>query len=193
MSEGLWPRTVIVLDRDGTIVVDQGYLNDPAGLTFLPGAQDGLRAMHRYGYRLVVITNQSGIGRGLQSLDRLEKMNDRLREMVADAGASLEGIYFCPHVPDDHCDCRKPAQGLLLRAAAELGFALSSVVVVGDRDSDIELGHRAGAPAILISSTPPETARPSQPDIVVADLLQAAQAIYRNNSAVSYRPLPGRS
>ena len=131
MTGALWPRTVVVLDCDGTIVHDRGYLDEPGGLTFLPGAAEGLRLMHQYGCRLVLITNQSRIGRGLQSLGRLEQMHERLSQMVAGAGALLEGIYYCTHSPEDNCVCRKPAQGLSVQVASELGFAISSVVVTG--------------------------------------------------------------
>jgi D-glycero-D-manno-heptose 1,7-bisphosphate phosphatase len=182
MRAGAWPRKVVILDRDGTLVVDRGYLDDPAGLTFLPGAAAGLRFMREQGYRLVVITNQSGVGRGLFPVSRLHAIHDRLKEMVRDAGATLDGIYFCPHLPDAGCACRKPAGGLMMQAAAELGFELSSVVVIGDKASDIEFGQRLGAPAILVAGPESLHGPRGEPDVVVADLLQAAHFIHRNNT-----------
>jgi D-glycero-D-manno-heptose 1,7-bisphosphate phosphatase len=165
----------VILDRDGTIVIDRGYLDDPAGLEFTPGAAEGLRWLHSHGHRLVVITNQSGVGRGLFTLDRLESMNARLRAMVAEAGARLEGIYYCPHAPGTACACRKPAPGLLLQAAHELGFDPSAAVVIGDKASDVELGHRVGAATVLISDdTCQATDLTGRPDFVAADLLRAA-------------------
>ena len=107
MSRQVSGRAVI-LDRDGTMVVDRHYLSDPDGLTFLPGAAEGLRLMYEQGNRLVVISNQSGVGRGMFSLEVLQRMNDRLMEMVRQAGARLEGIYCCPHRPEQQCACRKP-------------------------------------------------------------------------------------
>jgi D-glycero-D-manno-heptose 1,7-bisphosphate phosphatase len=120
--------SVVILDRDGTIVIDRGYLDDPAGLEFLPAAAEGLRYLHQRGYRLVVITNQSGIGRGRFTAERLGEIHDRFNEMVRAAGAHIEAIYFFPHRPDDGCDCRKPGSALLLQAAAELGFEPAQAV-----------------------------------------------------------------
>ncbi len=141
---------VVLLDRDGTIVVDRDYLADPDGLEFISGAAEGLRALHANGYRLVVVTNQSGVGRGLFSMARLELIHQRLHRMVRLAGAALAGIYFCPHRPDQHCACRKPETGLVTQAAAELSFNPAAAIVIGDKASDIELGRRVRATTILI-------------------------------------------
>ncbi|MFI4869969.1 MAG: D-glycero-alpha-D-manno-heptose-1,7-bisphosphate 7-phosphatase [Steroidobacterales bacterium] len=173
---------VVVLDRDGTVVFDREYLSDPAGLKFLPGAAEGLRRLHELGYRLVVVTNQSGVGRGVFSLDRLQAMNQRLIEMVRSTGAELSGIYYCPHAPDAGCECRKPATGLLLQAASDLGFKPSCVIVIGDKRSDVEFGRRAGATTILVSAEAASAAhsraaRTDTPDFVVRDLVEAAQTI----------------
>lgn len=164
-------KKVVILDRDGTIVIDRHYLSDPAGLEFLQGAADGLRSLYESGHRLVVITNQSGVGRGLFSLERLQAMNARLREMVLESGARLEGIYFCPHRPEDGCDCRKPGTRLLLDAASELRFNPADAVVIGDKDSDIEFGYRAGALTMLVSQG--ELTKRAA-DYVVRDLREAA-------------------
>jgi D-glycero-D-manno-heptose 1,7-bisphosphate phosphatase len=182
MTADSHPRMVVVLDRDGTIVVDRDYLDDPAGLSFLPGAAEGLQWLHANGYRLVVVTNQSGVARGRFDLQRLAQIHARFTEMVLQAGARLDGIYFCPHGPDDHCACRKPNTGLLEQAAGELGFELSAVFVVGDKESDIELGRRVSAPTILIAADEahsPTTAA----SFIVSDLRRAAQVIASYNSA----------
>jgi D-glycero-D-manno-heptose 1,7-bisphosphate phosphatase len=165
---------VVILDRDGTIVIDRHYLSEPAGLEFLPGAADGLRSLYDLGYRLIVITNQSGIGRGLFPIERLQQMNSRLREMVLAAGARLEGIYFCPHRPEDRCDCRKPGIKLLLDAAAAHGFDPTQAVVIGDQNSDVEFGRRAGAMTILVDSGALNEPGPQSADYVVRDLREAA-------------------
>jgi D-glycero-D-manno-heptose 1,7-bisphosphate phosphatase len=170
-------KRVVILDRDGTVVIDRGYLSDPAGLEFEPGAADGLRWLHSHACRLVVITNQSGVGRGYFPLERLTAMNARLNEMVESAGARLEGIYFCPHAPDAHCDCRKPALGLLRRAATDLGFDPGTAFVIGDKETDIQFGRRAGATTLLISPNPPAAPPGTQPDLVVSNLLEAARAV----------------
>jgi D-glycero-D-manno-heptose 1,7-bisphosphate phosphatase len=170
-------KKVVILDRDGTIVVDRNYLSDPAGLEFEPGAAEGLRSMYERGCRLVVITNQSGIGRGLFSHRRLLEIHDRLRQMVESTGARLEGIYYCPHTPDDGCDCRKPGLALFREAASELGFDASSAVVIGDKISDVEFGRRAGAATILVGANSSDLVSEARPDFVAADLIQAATFI----------------
>jgi len=179
---------VVLLDRDGTLVIDRGYLADPAGLEFLPGAAEALRRLHQQGHRLVIISNQSGVGRGLFSAARLEQMNQRLRQMVQEAGAALAGIYCCPHRPEDRCACRKPNGALVYQAAQELHFEPAAAVVIGDRDSDIELGRRLQATTIRLlpgdQATSP-AASPSSPshpysvaaDYLAADLLEAAGII----------------
>ncbi len=179
---------VVVLDRDGTIVVDREYLADPHGLQFLPGAAEGLRRLHQCGYQLVVISNQSGVGRGLFTLERLQQINERLSQMVLEAGAQIAGIYCCPHRPDEHCDCRKPQVRLLEQAAQELGFDPREAIVIGDKGSDIQLGKRVGATTVLISAHAAPAAHGQRPgrkpaplaaDYAATDLLQAAQIIER--------------
>jgi D-glycero-D-manno-heptose 1,7-bisphosphate phosphatase len=168
---------VVILDRDGTLVVDYGYLGDPAALKFEPTAADALRWLYRRGYRLVVITNQSGVGRGLFPIERVEAMNARLHAMVEELGVRLERIYYCPHSPDAGCDCRKPALGLMLRAASELSFDPKRAVVIGDKDSDIQFGQGAGAKTILIARGLPVTAGRAKPDVVSQNLLHAARTV----------------
>ena len=167
---------VVILDRDGTLVIDRGYLDDPAGLEFEPGAAEGLQWLYSHGYRLIVITNQSGVGRGFITLERLQAMNARLHVMVENVGARLEGIYHCPHAPDAGCACRKPALGLLTQAAADLGFDPASAIMIGDKESDIEFGRRAGATTILIADHPPAAGAGIRPDLIASNLMEAARA-----------------
>jgi D-glycero-D-manno-heptose 1,7-bisphosphate phosphatase len=169
---------VVILDRDGTIVCNRHYLSDPAGLEFLPGAAEGLRALHEQSFGLIVITNQSGVGRGFFSFDQLQAMNARLMQMVEDIGARIERIYVCPHRPDENCACRKPGTLLLLQAATELKFDPARAVVIGDNPSDIEFGHRVGALTMLIAAQEPLDANPSsRPDHVVRNLQDAASIL----------------
>jgi D-glycero-D-manno-heptose 1,7-bisphosphate phosphatase len=169
------PRTVI-LDRDGTIVVDRNYLDDPAQLEFLPGALEGLRLLRERGHRLVVVTNQSGVGRGRFSLARVEEIHARLEQLLREAGATIDGIYYCPHRPEDHCECRKPKPRLVLQAASELHFDPAAIVVIGDKSSDIELGRNLGATTMLVSATG-RASDDAAPDYVVRDLLEAARLL----------------
>jgi D-glycero-D-manno-heptose 1,7-bisphosphate phosphatase len=168
---------VIILDRDGTLVIDRGYMDDPAQLEFEACAADALQWWHRNGYRLVVITNQSGVGRGYFSVERAEEMNVRLHAMVEALGFRLERIYYCPHRPDAGCNCRKPALGLLNQAASELVFDPWRAVVIGDKESDIEFGRCAGAKTILIAGDSSTFAMRAQPDLVTSNLLDAARAV----------------
>ncbi len=173
---------VVILDRDGTVVLDRGYLSDPAGLEFEPGAAEGMRLLYAQGYRLIVVTNQSGVGRGFFALERVLAMNERLHVMVEAAGAKLAGIYVCPHAPEAGCACRKPEQGLMLQAAAELGFDPASAVVIGDKESDIEFGLRAGAKTVLIAARPPGSPSRVVPHVIAPNLIEAARAVIEESS-----------
>jgi D-glycero-D-manno-heptose 1,7-bisphosphate phosphatase len=168
----------VILDRDGTIVVDRGYLDDPQQLEFLPRAAEGLRRLRARGHRILVVTNQSGVGRGLLRHERLEEIHARLMQMVREAGADIDAIYHCPHRPEERCDCRKPRPRLLLQAAADFGFEPSAAVVIGDKRSDIGLGRSVGALTMLIapSGAAPENG-PAAADYVVRDLLEAARLL----------------
>ena len=170
---------VVILDRDGTVVVDRNYLGDPLGLEFMPGAVAGLRKLHAMGSKLVIITNQSGIGRGILTLEQVERVNAGLSMMMDTIGAPLTATYFCPHAPDGKCDCRKPSPGLLLQAAKEHHFDPATCVVIGDKGSDIELGKRVGAFTILVEGEH-AIAKSAQPDVVVNDLNEAAAIIQQH-------------
>jgi D-glycero-D-manno-heptose 1,7-bisphosphate phosphatase len=168
----------IILDRDGTIVVDADYLDEPAQLQFLPGAAEGLRLLHERGHPIIVVSNQSGVGRGFFSLARLHEINARFMHMVQEAGAKIDGLYFCPHRPEEHCACRKPGIQLVLDAAAALGFVPARAVVIGDKGSDIELGRRLQALTMLVSATGrPSDGQAPAPDYLVHDLREAAAII----------------
>jgi D-glycero-D-manno-heptose 1,7-bisphosphate phosphatase len=169
-------RRAIILDRDGTIIVDHGYLDDPGKVEFLPGALEGLREWHALGHPLIVISNQSGIGRGVLTIARVLEINARMQQLLRAAGAPLDGIYFCPHGPTDGCDCRKPGSRLVEDAAAELSFEPADAVVIGDKSSDIELGRRLGAVTMLVSADGRASdGIHAEPDYVVASLLEAAR------------------
>jgi histidinol-phosphate phosphatase family protein len=167
---------VVVLDRDGTIVVDRGYLADPEGLAFLPGAPEGLRWFYQHGYRLIVITNQSAVGRGMLSPAGLEEIHARFHRMMNAIGVRIEQIYWCPHLPDDQCACRKPGTGLLLKAAADGHFDPAQAIVIGDKASDVEMGRRVGARTVLIAGHRDPVPQP-RPDYVSSNLLEAAISI----------------
>ena len=188
---GAAPPTVF-LDRDGTINREVHHLSDPAQLELLPGAAEGLRRLVARGCPLVVISNQSPIGRGLFTEERLREINARLAAMLEAEGVSVAGWYWCPHLPDAGCSCRKPAPGLFLRARDELGVILESSWIVGDRLSDMQAGRQVGARTILVATGygPGEYQLPDRPacvDHYVPTLLEAADVILSSSSS---GPLP---
>ena len=171
-------KRAVILDRDGTVVVDRDYLDDPDQLQFLPGALEGLRLLRERGHPIVVVTNQSGVGRGRFSLARLQQIHARLLQMVRAGGAAIDALYYCPHRPEDDCDCRKPKPLLLLQAAAELGFEPAAAVVIGDKSSDVQLGHNVGALTMLVSETGrARDGTDTQADYVIHDLIEAARLL----------------
>jgi D-glycero-D-manno-heptose 1,7-bisphosphate phosphatase len=150
-SKSLSQRYVI-LDRDGTIIVERNYLSDSDQVELLPGVGAGLARLRAAGFGLVVVTNQSGIGRGYFDLDQLARIHGRMQNLLAAEGAKIDGIYFCPHRPDENCICRKPATELIRRASSELNFNPTESFVIGDNVCDIQLGQRIGATTILVRS-----------------------------------------
>jgi D-glycero-D-manno-heptose 1,7-bisphosphate phosphatase len=143
---------VVLLDRDGTIQVNYPYLRDPAAVELLPGALQGLRRLQRMGLQLVVVTNQSGVGRGLISESELAAVHHRLRSVLAEGGVTLAGIFHCPHTPDTRCRCRKPRDGLVRQAQAQLGFDPAAALIAGDSRADVEMGRLLGVPTVLVAA-----------------------------------------
>lgn len=143
-------RRVVVLDRDGTVIHERHYLSDPAQVELIPGVAPALRRLQQLGAGLVVLTNQSGVGRGMFTAQRVEAIHHRMCELLAAEGVRLDGVFYCPHTPEDGCACRKPATGLLERAARQLGFMPQESIVIGDKACDIELGRRVGAATVLV-------------------------------------------
>jgi D-glycero-D-manno-heptose 1,7-bisphosphate phosphatase len=147
-------RPAVFLDRDGTLIEDCGYLQDPALVRVLPGVADGLRRLRSAGFVCVVVTNQSGIGRGMFAEADYHRVHAEMVRLLSAHGATLDAAYFCPAAPaadgvDEHPD-RKPSPGMLLRAAAELDLDLASSWIIGDAPRDVEAGRRAGCRGILV-------------------------------------------
>lgn len=178
-------RAAVFLDRDGTVIEDVPYLSDPAGIRFLPGVIESLARLRRAGFARVLATNQSGIGRGLFTEARLAEIHAELETRLAAEGTSLDAIYHCPAAPPREgapdCPDRKPAPGLLLRGARDLGIDLAASWMVGDKMSDVQAGLAAGCRSILLlpnggPDSPAGTpAYRTAPDITAAvDLILAA-------------------
>lgn len=143
-------KFAVFVDRDGTICFDKHYLADPSGLELIPTVAEGIKKLNEAGIPVIVITNQSGIGRGYFTEQQLEAIHDRLESLLAANGARVDDIFYCPHMPDSGCDCRKPRPGMLLQAQNEYGLDLGRSFVIGDRMLDVEMAHSVGAKAILV-------------------------------------------
>ncbi|MBU1230914.1 MAG: HAD family hydrolase [Proteobacteria bacterium] len=142
----------VFLDRDGTVIAERHYLSDPAGVELLPGAAAGLRRMRQLGLRLVLVSNQSGVGRGYFDQTAVERVHGRLLELLEAQGVTLDGIYVCPHAPDDACACRKPLPGLIQRGSRDLGIDLARSFVIGDKPCDVDLGLVVNATTFLVTT-----------------------------------------
>jgi histidinol-phosphate phosphatase family protein len=140
----------VFLDRDGVIVEDRGYMRDPADIALLPGTAAALRGLQREGWKLIVISNQSGVGRGLITVAEMGAVQARVVEVLRAEGVELTGAYFCPHHPDENCECRKPSPYLILKAAREHDVDLTRSWMIGDRESDLEAGRAAGCGHVLL-------------------------------------------
>jgi len=183
-------RRAVLLDRDGTINCDVGYTHRVKDLQLLPNAAAGLARMAALGYRLIVTTNQSGIARGYFQEADMHAFNRALCAQLQDQGITIHGIYFCPFHPIEgtgdyrrESPLRKPGDGMMRLAAAEHDLRLTESYVVGDKNSDILAGQRAGCRTILVrtgaAGSDAEVLR-TPPDFVAADLLEAAAYIERN-------------
>lgn len=172
-------RKAVFLDRDGTINYDPGYLDSPEKFKFLPGAVAALRGLREAGYLLFVVSNQSGIARGFIRREVLRKIHERMREILSEEGVTMDGIYCCPHHPDENCRCRKPSPELVLRAAEEHDLDLEGSFFVGDRETDIETGVKAGCRTVLVLTgsgrqTEKLLSPGLRPDFTARDLADAA-------------------
>jgi D-glycero-D-manno-heptose 1,7-bisphosphate phosphatase len=150
-------QAAVFLDRDGTINEEVGYLDRLDKLRLVPGAAEAIRLINECGMKAIVVTNQSGVARGIFDEAFVDEVHERLREMLREERASLDGFYFCPHHPTEgrgrylrSCDCRKPAPGLLLRAMEELSLDPERSYMIGDTLKDIEAASRIGARGILV-------------------------------------------
>jgi D-glycero-D-manno-heptose 1,7-bisphosphate phosphatase len=188
----------LFLDRDGTLVEARHYPSRPADLVLYPGLGPGLRLLQAAGWKVVVITNQSGLARGLFAETDLDLMHDHLRAVLAAEDVTIDGIYFCPHHPEGvvaglsiACDCRKPMPGMLHRAAADLGIDLSASWFLGDILDDVQAGTRAGCRTVLIDlgTESPPTLPARQPTAVARDTAHALAIVA---AAAGLGPTPDR-
>lgn len=172
----------LLIDRDGVINADSpGFIRSPADWQPLPGALEAIVRACRAGFRVIVVSNQSGLARGLLSIGDLNAIHARMLGDLARLGGRVEAFFFCPHGPDDHCLCRKPRDGLLLAVRERLGIDLSETVFIGDRLSDVDAARAAGARPVLVCSgleTVSAEALADRPGVpVYNDLAEAVEAM----------------
>ena len=166
----------VFIDRDGTMAKDVSYCSCPEDFELLPNTGKAIRLLNEHGFKVIVITNQSGIARGYFTEEMLAKIHEKMKDELAKEGAWVDAIYHCPHHPDDNCQCRKPKPKLALQAAKDHDIELKDSLVVGDLQMDIDLGKAIGCRTILVR-TPPMNDENPKSDIVVSDLLSAVQLI----------------
>ena len=179
-------RPAVFLDRDGTIAEEVGYLNHISRFRMFPFAADAIRRLNEASLPVMVVTNQSGVGRGYFPEALVDEVHELMTKQLTAAGARLDAIYYCPHTSDEDCESRKPKPGMLERAAREHALDLKRSFVVGDRSADIELARNAGARGILVRTGYGEGELAwhvpkwiKQPDYVAQTLTEAADWILR--------------
>lgn len=171
-------RKTIFFDRDGTLIIDKVYLNDPDQIVYLPGVFEALQLLRDGGFQFVVVTNQSGVPRGLVTIENIDEIHRRISAEFAKHGVSFAGFYYAPYSVESNHHMRKPNPGMLEEAQRHHGCDFSKSWIIGDRMSDAEAGRRAGCRSILLAGTEtPDSSKFAAPTYVATDLLDAARAI----------------
>ena len=181
----------IFLDRDGVLIENRSdYIRDWSQVQVFPEAINVLSLPEASNYKVVIVTNQSAVGRGLITMETAREINDRLVGLIHQQGGQVHGVYMCPHKPEDDCDCRKPRPGLFFQAAEELNLDLHHSWMIGDAWSDMQAGRAAGVQNVVLVKTGRGTEQLSQPrpatisnHLVFNDLSQAMQAIFSRDSS----------
>jgi len=195
-SYGALDGVTVFLDRDGTLNYDPGYLKIAADLKLLAGVGPALARLKKVGAKLVVVTNQSGVGRGILTLKDLEAIHARLQGLLEQEDVALDAIYFCPHHPDDGCRCRKPNVGMVERAVSELQLDFRRFYLIGDHARDIQLAHRVGAKSVLLTPAPVDAqslerlmAEKAMPDAMAKSMAEAVDWILNDAVKTASQPV----
>lgn len=176
----------VFLDRDGTIAEDVHYCRRVEDFEILPTVPQGIRLLNEHGFRIIVITNQSGLARGYFTEETLSCIHDKMKAELGIHSARVDAIYSCPHHPDEGCECRKPKPGLLLQAAEEMGIALQFSYMIGDHEKDIEAGRAAGCKTLFVTTGPNQENGSRQsisPDYIANNLYEAAKWIIEDTES----------
>ena len=175
----------VFIDRDGTICEEVEFLDDLSKLRLIDGSAKAIEIINKSGMKSVVVTNQSGVGRGFFTEDFVKKVHEKMEGMLKKEGAFLDGIYYCPHLPEDNCNCRKPNMGMLKKASDEMDIDLKRSYMVGDKAIDIEFACRAGVKGVLVRTGYGEEEIMkclSTPDYIAENLLDAVSWILKDRN-----------
>lgn len=143
-------KPAVFMDRDGTLIDERGYLSDAGRIRFYPDAAAALKSLKKAGFKLIIVTNQSGVARGYFTLKQLARVHRRFTKLLKEKGAGVDGIYFCPHGPDGDCSCRKPRPGMGKQAAKKFKIDLPKSYMVGDQPRDIQFAKNLGVKSVLV-------------------------------------------
>lgn len=174
----------VILDRDGTIILEtQKYITNPEQISFLPGSIEGMKKIYDAGFHMIIITNQSVIGRGIISEKQLEKIHKSILQTLLNENIKIKGIFYCPHKPNLSCLCRKPKIELVTKAAKDLNFRTESAFVIGDQETDIQLAKNIHSTSILVltgQGKKIEEKMRNQVDYIASNLSEAADLIIKH-------------
>jgi len=191
---------VVFLDRDGTVTEEKDFISKIEEIKFIPGSKEALKTLQGLGYKLVIVSNQSGIARGIMTGEQVEEVNDFILKELQNEGIKIEGIYYCPHHPDENCDCRKPRTGLIKRALQDHHLKLKGAWMIGDKLSDVLLGKNIKGKSILVLTGYGQGVKQriesnleiydwQKPDYIAKDLLEAASFIKSEALTESTEPV----
>ena len=153
MSAKISNGIAVFVDRDGTLNDDRGYVTSPEQLVVFPGVPKALARVNYLGIKVILVTNQSAIGRGFMTPEDLQRIHQKLKDLLRAHDGHIDAVYYCPHHPNEDCVCRKPNIAMIQQAASEFSLDLPRCYFVGDKSSDLEAAHRAGVPGVLVMSS----------------------------------------
>lgn len=180
-------KAAVFLDRDGTINIDFAYIKSPSNFVFIKKSKEAIKRLKEHDFSVIVVSNQSGVGRGFFTERELEQVNNYLVDELAKEDIYLDGIYYCPHTPEENCECRKPSPKMIELAASKHKLDLKFSYFVGDKLTDVETGKQAGCRTILITEDIAKLKFEAQeawiePDYVAKDLYEAVEWIIKNQT-----------
>ena len=177
-------KRYVFFDRDGTINKEVHYLHKIEDVELYEQVRPALKKLQEAGYGIIFVTNQSGIGRGYYSLEQMHAVNKHIEEILAKDGIKIDRIYFCPHLPNDGCKCRKPATGMIDQAVNDFNLEIDEIWVVGDKPCDVQLGQNAGGKGILVRTghgSKYQANNEFKPNYIAEDLAEAVEFIIKEN------------